>query len=238
MSSGAAWLTLAGLGAYHGLNPAMGWLFAVSQGLQSGERRAVVRSFLPIAAGHEAAVVVVAVLVLGLGAVTDPAVLHVGAAVVLIAFGFFRFARPRAHPRWTTMRVTRGELTWWSFLMSSAHGAGLMVAPVLLGGATASASEGHDLATAASAPAGVAAALVLGGFVAAGCGGADGGGTSSAITPATAPKQHPGRPARADPAGAAHGRVGLRGHDRLRARGAARQGRQDGACAQEGRRRA
>src|SRR5213596_2163875 len=110
MSSGAAWLTLAGLGAYHGLNPAMGWLFAVSQGLQTGERRAVVRSFLPIAAG------------------TDPAVLHVGAAAVLIAFGIFRFARPRAHPRWTTMRVTRGELTLWSFLMSSAHGAGLMVA--------------------------------------------------------------------------------------------------------------
>jgi len=157
MSSGAAWLTLAGLGAYHGLNPAMGWLFAVSQGLQSGERRAVVRSFLPIAAGHEAAVVVIAVLVLVLGAVTDPAVLHVGAAAVLIAFGIFRFARPRAHPRWTTMRVTRGELTLWSFLMSSAHGAGLMVAPVLLGGATASASEGHDLAMAASAPAGIAA---------------------------------------------------------------------------------
>jgi len=117
----------------------------------------VVRSFLPIAAGHEAAVVVIAVLVLVLGAVTDPAVLHVGAAAVLIAFGIFRFARPRAHPRWTTMRVTRGELTLWSFLMSSAHGAGLMVAPVLLGGATASASEGHDLAMAASAPAGIAA---------------------------------------------------------------------------------
>jgi hypothetical protein len=157
MSHAAEWLTLAGLGAYHGLNPAMGWLFAVSQGLQHGERREVVRSFAPIAIGHEAAVVVVAVVVLGLGALADPGVLHVGAAAVLIGFGLWRFARPRFHPRWTTMRVNRRELTLWAFLMSSAHGAGLMVAPVLLGGATASASEGHDLAMAGAAPVGVAA---------------------------------------------------------------------------------
>jgi hypothetical protein len=154
----AEWLTLAALGAYHGLNPAMGWLFAVSNGLQHGDRRAVTRSFVPIAIGHELAVVLVAALVLGLGAVTDPGVLHIGAAAVLIAFGIWRFARPRAHPRWTTMRVNRRELTLWSFLMSSAHGAGLMVAPVLLGGAAASASsEGHDLAMAGAAPVGAAA---------------------------------------------------------------------------------
>jgi hypothetical protein len=148
----AEWLTLAGLGAYHGLNPAMGWLFAVSQGLQTGERRAVTRSFLPIAVGHEASVVVVAALVLGLGVIADPAVLHVAAAATLIGFGVFRFLRPRWHPRWTTMRVNRRELTLWAFLMSSAHGAGLMVAPVLLGGATAGAAEGHDLAMAGKAP--------------------------------------------------------------------------------------
>src|SRR3954468_7423234 len=158
MSHAAEWLTLAGLGAYHGLNPAMGWLFAVSQGLQHGDRREVVRAFAPIAIGHEAAVVVVAAVVLGLGAVADPGVLHVGAAAVLVAFGVWRFVRPRAHPRWTTMRVNRRELGLWAFLMSSAHGAGLMVAPVLLGGAAASASsEGHDLAMAGTAPIGAAA---------------------------------------------------------------------------------
>src|SRR3954454_8131150 len=153
----AEWLTLAALGAYHGLNPAMGWLFAVSNGLQHGDRRAVTRSFVPIAIGHELAVVLVAALVLGLGAVTDPGVLHIAAAAVLIAFGIWRFARPHAHPRWTTMRVNRRELTLWSFLMSSAHGAGLMVAPVLLGGAAASASDGHDLAMAGAAPVGAVA---------------------------------------------------------------------------------
>jgi hypothetical protein len=153
MSHTAEWLTLAALGAYHGLNPAMGWLFAVSQGMQHGDRRAVTRSFLPIALGHEASVVVVAALVLGLGVIADPGVLHIAAGAVLVAFGVFRFLRPRWHPRWTTMRVNRRELTLWSFLMSSAHGAGLMVAPVLLGGATASAAtEGHDLAMAGSAP--------------------------------------------------------------------------------------
>jgi hypothetical protein len=157
VSHTAEWLTLAGLGAYHGLNPAMGWLFAVSLGLQQGDRRAVTRSFVPIALGHELSVIVVAALVLGLGVVADPAVLHIGAAAVLIAFGLWRFARPRLHPRWTTMRVNRRELTLWSFLMSSAHGAGLMVAPVLLGGATAAASEGHDLAMAGSSPVDVAA---------------------------------------------------------------------------------
>ena len=95
MSSTWPWLLLIGLGAFHGLNPAMGWLFAVSLGLQHGNRRAVTRSFVPIAIGHELSVVVVAALVLGLGVVADPAVLHVGAAAVLIAFGLWRFARPR-----------------------------------------------------------------------------------------------------------------------------------------------
>jgi hypothetical protein len=63
-----------------------------------------------------------------------------GAGVALVLFGIFRFVKPRAHPRWTTMRVNRRELAWWSFLMSSAHGAGLMVAPVIIGAGAASAS--------------------------------------------------------------------------------------------------
>ena len=147
----AEWIALAGLGAYHGLNPAMGWLFAVSLGLQHGERRAVVRALGPIALGHEAAVVLVAGAVLLLGTAIDPGALRVGAAGVLIAFGIWRFARPRWHPRWTTMRVSGRELTLWSFLMSSAHGAGLMVAPVLLGGSAAAASD-HGSALAATAP--------------------------------------------------------------------------------------
>jgi hypothetical protein len=127
------WLTLALLGAYHGINPAMGWVFAVSQGMQHGERRAVVRSLVPIAIGHEASIALVAGVVIFAEEVIDPSALHVGAAAILFAFGIFRFVKPRAHWRWTTMRVSGRELTLWSFLMSTAHGAGIMVAPVLIG---------------------------------------------------------------------------------------------------------
>lgn len=140
------WVVLALLGAYHGLNPAMGWLFAVGLGLQDRSRRAVVSALGPIALGHELALVLVVVLVLILGVVADPASLRVASACVLIAFGIFRLLRPRLHPRWVRFRVNRRELTWWSFLMSSAHGAGLMIVPVLLGSSPrAGASDGgHD----------------------------------------------------------------------------------------------
>ena len=143
MSADAAWLTLAGLGVYHGINPAMGWLFAVSRGMQERSRRAVLRSLVPIAIGHEASIALVALLVLGLSTTTDPQALRIGAAAALVAFGIFRFVKPRAHFRWTSMRVSDRELGMWSFLMSTAHGAGLMVAPVILG-LRASQSGGHD----------------------------------------------------------------------------------------------
>jgi len=77
--------------------------------------------------------VLVVALVLGLGVITDTSALHLGAGIALIGFGVFRFLKPRAHFRWTSMRVTDRELTLWSFLMSTAHGAGLMIAPVLIG---------------------------------------------------------------------------------------------------------
>lgn len=146
MSDTGLWLTLAALGAYHGLNPAMGWLFAVSQGMQQRERRAVLRALLPIAIGHELSIALVAAIALGAAAVIEPRALHIGAAAVLLAFGIFRFVKPRAHPRWTTMRVTGRELALWSFLMSTAHGAGLMVAPLLIGlqGADAAHAGQHN----------------------------------------------------------------------------------------------
>ncbi|HEX4692567.1 MAG TPA: hypothetical protein VH276_17845 [Solirubrobacteraceae bacterium] len=110
-------------------------MFAVALGMQQRDRRAVIRALPMIAIGHECALVLVVllVLVLVLEVVADPSALHMGAGVALVAFGIFRFVKPRAHPRLTTMRVNGRELTWWSFLMSSAHGAGLMVAPVILG---------------------------------------------------------------------------------------------------------
>lgn len=137
------WVLMALLGAYHGLNPAMGWLFAVALGMQERSRGAVLRSLPPIALGHELSIALVAALVIGLQLVSDPRVLHLAAGAALIGFGVFRFVKPRAHFRWAKMRVKRSELGVWSFLMSTAHGAGLMVAPVLLA-TDGSSGRSHD----------------------------------------------------------------------------------------------
>jgi hypothetical protein len=144
-------LSIAALGAYHGANPGMGWLFAVSLGIQNRSQRSVVRALPVIAAGHELSIVAVALIVSLLGLLTDATALRVGAAVALIAFGLFRFAKPRWHPRWTRMRVSSPELAFWSFLMSSAHGAGLMVAPFLIAGETTAHAHGHELGPAEAA---------------------------------------------------------------------------------------
>jgi hypothetical protein len=125
------WLALAGLGAYHGLNPAMGWLFAVALGLQERRLGAVLRAFPPIALGHVLAVSA-AVLVVGVAQIVVPLdALRYACAGVLILFGLYKLVR-RKHPRWVGMRVGFRDLTAWSFLMASAHGAGLMLVPVLL----------------------------------------------------------------------------------------------------------
>ena len=127
------WLGVVGLGVFHGINPAMGWLLAVALGLQERRRAAVWRALPAIAAGHEASVAVAAGLVGGLRLVAAPDALRVASAVLLLAFGAFKLLRPRAHPRWVGMRLSLRDLVLWSFLMSSAHGAGLMLIPPLLG---------------------------------------------------------------------------------------------------------
>jgi hypothetical protein len=132
LSESWPWLALALLGAYHGLNPAMGWLFAVALGLQERRRGAVLQALPPIALGHAVSILVV-VLVIGVAQIVVPFdALRYACAGVLILFGLYKFVR-RKHPRWVGMRVGFRDLTVWSFLMSSAHGAGLMLVPVLLG---------------------------------------------------------------------------------------------------------
>ena len=125
------WLALILLGAYHGLNPAMGWLFAVALGLQEGRKEAVLQAFWPIALGHAAAVTLVAAAVLAAQVVVPLDVLRYVGAGALILLGLYKLIR-RKHPRWVGIRVGFGDLTAWSFLMASAHGAGLMLVPVLL----------------------------------------------------------------------------------------------------------
>jgi len=127
------WLALGLLGVYHGLNPAMGWLFAVALGLQRRSRGAVVGALLPIALGHEASIAVVVALVSLTQVFALSDAVRPAGAIALILFGLWKLRRPLAHPRWVGMRVNNRDLVVWSFLMSSAHGAGLMLFPVILG---------------------------------------------------------------------------------------------------------
>jgi len=125
------WVALALLGAYHGLNPAMGWLFALTLGLQEKRRSAVIGALLPIALGHAAAITA-AILVLRFVQQFLPVnILKWGVALILFTLGVYRLFRA-SHPRGAGMRVGGKDLFVWSFLMASAHGAGLMLLPVLM----------------------------------------------------------------------------------------------------------
>jgi hypothetical protein len=142
MEAGASLVALLGLGAFHGVNPGMGWLFAVALGLQERRRGAVWRALLPLALGHSLAVAAAVAVALALGLVLSIEQLRWPVGVGLLALGTSRFARHR-HPRWASMRVRMARLTLWSFLMASAHGAGLMVVPVLAGMSTGGQMECH-----------------------------------------------------------------------------------------------
>ena len=152
LSAPAIWLMLL-LGAYHGLNPGMGWLFAVALGMQEQKSVTVARSLAPIALGHALAVGAAVAMAMALG-VSLPMVLVRGmVAALLIGLGVF-FLWKHWHPRWVRMQVGFGDLTLWSFLMATAHGAGLMVVPVLLRSGSAQAYGGtasHDHAQMAAA---------------------------------------------------------------------------------------
>lgn len=137
------WLLLLGLGAFHGINPGMGWLFAVSLGMQERRRGAVLSALLPLGAGHALAVAAAITVALLAGVVLPMHWLRWGVAVTLVALGAARLYRHR-HPRWASMRVGPAALTLWSFLMAWAHGAGLMVVPVFLTMTAAAAGPAHN----------------------------------------------------------------------------------------------
>jgi hypothetical protein len=155
------WAALIALGAFHGLNPAMGWLFSVARAMQEKSRRVLLLSLPPIAGGHLASVAVVAAVVSATSSIVTANVVGVVGGAILVVFGLWRLLSDR-HFRWAGMRLSHRQLAAWSFLMSSAHGAGLMLLPVLT--TTAVATHPHHLGGGANQP-GVAA---LGGLVAAG----------------------------------------------------------------------
>jgi len=146
----AAWLAVLAFGAWHGLNPAMGWPLAVANGLSEGRPRALLATALPLAAGHLAAMAVVLLpFALAAGLLPWSRELRLAAGALVLGFGIWRLLQ-RRHPR-ALQRVRPTQLAWWSFLMASAHGAALMMLPLTLG-----------LCAAGRLPAGATAATVAG----------------------------------------------------------------------------
>ena len=146
-----SWLALMGLGAFHGINPGMGWLFAVALGMQEKRRGAVYQALLPLAFGHALAVVAAVAVAVVMGVVLPLAVLQWVIAAFLLLLGLSRLLRHR-HPRWSGMKVGMGGLTAWSFLMASAHGAGLMVVPLFLGMTMSAGHHAHHSMAATNTP--------------------------------------------------------------------------------------
>jgi hypothetical protein len=142
MSHAWPWVVLALLGAYHGLNPAMGWLFALALGLQEKRRSAVLAALLPIALGHAIAIAITILLLSFVQNLFPGHTLKWGVAAILFAFGIYRLFRS-SHPQGAGMRAGGKDLLVWSFLMASAHGAGLMLMPVLLAQPTLGMAMAH-----------------------------------------------------------------------------------------------
>jgi hypothetical protein len=152
-----AWALLS-LGAFHGLNPGMGWLFAVALGVQQGDGRAVWRALGPLALGHALAIAVAVAIALGLGVVLPSPGVRWAAAALLVALGVLQL-RGYHHVglgRWRVggLRASGRELTVWSFVVATAHGAGLMAAPLALSavqsGTASHAHASHSAAALAS----------------------------------------------------------------------------------------
>lgn len=136
MSTTALWTTIVALGLYHGLNPAMGWPLAVANGMAQHRAAAVPATLLPLAGGHFAAMAVVLLPWIWLAWYAQWSLpIRVGAAALVLGFGIYKLLRPR-HPR-ALAAIAPSRLAWWSFLMATAHGAGLMLLPFVIGLCTA-----------------------------------------------------------------------------------------------------
>jgi hypothetical protein len=157
------WVALAALGAAHGINPGMGWLFAVALGMQEGSGRAVWRALVPLAAGHALAIAAVLGTAAVVGVVVPGSLLQWIVAILLFILGVQQLVRHR-HPRYGGMRVGARKLTVWSFLMASAHGAGVMALPIVLGARAAhdQAHGGHGTITASDPMLALAGTVVHG----------------------------------------------------------------------------
>jgi hypothetical protein len=128
----APWLAVAGFGVYHGINPAMGWLFAVALGLHRKSRSIVIVSVAPILVGHALAIGIVLFVAVVLGVFIDARNLSRAAGLLLIGWAAWHILYGHRHRVRVGMQTGLVGLGFWSLLMATAHGAGLMLLPVAL----------------------------------------------------------------------------------------------------------
>jgi hypothetical protein len=132
MADSWPWMILAGLGAFHGLNPAMGWLFAVALGLHRKSRSVVLLSLPPIALGHALSITLVAAAFVAAGFVANQRLVQIAGGLVLIGWAAYHHLQGHKHRVRVGLQTGLAGLALWSFLMATAHGAGLMVLPALM----------------------------------------------------------------------------------------------------------
>ena len=121
--------------------PAMGWLFAVALGLQERDRRAVWRALLPLAAGHALAIAAaIAVAAMRRAGAADRRAPVDGRRARCWPSGCCGCAATGIPAAWACA-CGAGDLTLWSFLMATAHGAGLMALPFVARGDAPRAAE-------------------------------------------------------------------------------------------------
>jgi len=129
MASLWPWLAVAGVGALHGMNPASGWIVATTWGVRSGNRAQALRALVPIAVGHATSVALVAAAV-AFGLSLDRAVLQALAGALLVVATVLHLSGRTAMGAGAP--AGHAGLALWSFMMSTAHGAGLMLVPALI----------------------------------------------------------------------------------------------------------
>jgi hypothetical protein len=167
------WLAIAGLGALHGLSPANGWLFAAAWGVRAHDGTQVRRALLPIAIGHLGSVGIVA-FAFAQGLWMDRALFQHLAGALLVGGASVRLLRGAGRRAAISTRAGHAGIALWSFLMATAHGAGLMLVPALVplcladGPASEIAASGSLVAAAAAVGVHTAAMLVTTGVIAAG----------------------------------------------------------------------
>lgn len=150
------WLAVVALGLFHGVNPAMGWLFAVALGLNRGSERVLWLSLVPIALGHALAVALAVLIALALGLILDAGPLQRVAGMILLAWAVWHLVYGRRHRVRIGMQTGYAGLAVWSFLMANAHGAGLMLIPAVIPLCLAAAPM-HQLTAGSSASVAVSA---------------------------------------------------------------------------------